>query len=252
MIELRDITGGYNKKAIVGPVNISFAKGEVSVLVGPNGCGKSTLLKIASGQLLPYSGRVFMGGAAIDSMKSKEMARHMAYLPQNRVMSGIIVKSLVLHGRFPYVGYPRRYGKDDIKAANAAMEAIGILHLAERSMSELSGGERQKVYLSMLLAQGGDIILMDEPTTFLDISHQIEVMNIITELKGLGKTIIVVLHDLNMAMRFADRMYIMSNGKIQEDGSPEEIYKSGVLERVFDVKTGCYSTECYGMQYYFI
>ncbi|WRS26332.1 ABC transporter ATP-binding protein [Oscillospiraceae bacterium MB08-C2-2] len=251
MLELEGITGGYRGETKIGPLSITLPKGQITALVGPNGCGKSTLMKIAAGLMPPYTGRVLLEGADISGMKPTHLARRVAYMAQGRNIPGILVKNLVLHGRFPYLGYPRHYRREDTEAAAAAMEQMKIGHLAGRSMAELSGGERQKAYIAMLLAQGGELLFMDEPTTYLDINHQLEVMSVISRLKAMGKTPVLILHDLNLAMRWADRLAVMQAGKIRFAGTPQEAFASGILEQVFCVRSGCYQTETDGTQYYF-
>lgn len=252
MIELQNIVSGYSGKKQIGPINIKFEENELTVLIGPNGCGKSTLLKTIARHIKPFDGKILIENIDSETMPSKAFARKVAYLSQNRLVSGIQVKTLVLHGRFPYLGYPRKYRAQDIEIAQDCMKTIGISHLANKSMSNLSGGERQKVCLAMLLAQGGDIVIMDEPTTFLDIKYQIEVMKLISNLRDMGKTLIVVLHDINMAMRYADKVVVMDKGNILQMGKPDSVYQSGILENVFQVKSGYYDTVADGMQYYFV
>lgn len=248
-MELREVTAGYGGTDVVKGISLRFQPGEVTVLAGPNGCGKSTLLRAAA-RLLPLrGGQVLVDGADTAGWSSRAFARQTALLPQSRPVPEITVEALVLHGRFPYLGYPRRYGPADRAAARSAMERAGVLELAERNVARLSGGQRQKVYLAMALAQDTQTILMDEPTTFLDISHQLEVMALARRLASLGRAVVLVLHDLSLALRGCDRIALLSGGTLCALGSPEEVFCSGVLDEVFHVRVGRMHTE-EGWQYY--
>lgn len=235
MIELRNISAGYGGSLVLHDISLKFRDSEVTALVGPNGCGKSTLLRVAARLMPPNSGEVFVGDRDERTMTSKEFARHVALLPQSRATPEISVGALVLHGRFPYLGYPRRYSAKDRQAAKWAMEMTGVAELAQDSVSNLSGGQRQKVYLAMAVAQDTPTLLLDEPTTFLDIAHQLELIRLARVLARQGKAVVVVLHDLNLALTCADRVVVMDKGAVEQDGTPEEVYRSGVLERVFGV-----------------
>lgn len=251
MIEFHNVCAGYHGIEVLHHINLSLEKGKVTVLVGPNGCGKSTLLKALT-RFHPHScGKILVNGTEIEQYTSIKLAREIAYLPQNRTVPEITVLKMVLHGRFPYLSYPRRYRKEDLKKAKEALQWAGMEELAEKSMSSLSGGTRQKVYIAMAIAQDTPVILMDEPTSFLDISHQLRLMELAKELAKKGKAVILVLHDLSLAMRIADRMVVMKEGNILKIGSPEQVYQSRVLQQVFDVKIMQVDTEC-GVQYFFV
>jgi iron complex transport system ATP-binding protein len=215
---------------------MQFGDGRIISIVGLNGCGKSTLLKLISGLLKPYQGHVLLDGQDIRDIPVQTLAQRIAYLPQSRSIPDITAHAMVLHGRFPYIGYPRRYRREDLNIASHAMEQTGISHLADKHLSEISGGERQKVYIAMLLAQNTDYILLDEPTTYLDIKYQMEIMALIKELQIKGKTIIMVLHDLNMALRSSDICGVIHDGNLLAYASPKDIYESRVLDKVFEVK----------------
>lgn len=235
MIEIHGLRAGYPGKDVLQNVCLSVPEGEITVIVGPNGCGKSTLLKALCG-IIPAGGRVCRGGAELSALPQRELARQVAYLAQNRPLPDITVRRLVLHGRFPYLSYPRRYRAEDLAAADAAMERMGISQLAETPVANLSGGQRQKVYIAMALAQDTPIILLDEPTTYLDIRHQLQMMDQVRALKRDGKTVIMVLHDLSHAMQTADTVVVMADGGIVTAGIPEEVFRSGSLQAVFGVE----------------
>ena len=183
-------------------------------------------------------------------MARKEFARHVALLPQSRSTPEITVGALVLHGRFPYLGYPRRYTAKDRQKARRAMEQVGVAELEHESVARLSGGQRQKVYLAMAVAQDTPVLLLDEPTTYLDIAHQLELTSLARVLAREGKAVVMVLHDLNLALNCADEVVVMEQGEVRQVGTPEEVYRSGVLEQVFRVKVRAVETEK-GKQYLF-
>ena len=187
MMELCHITAGYGGPPVLRDVSLAFEPGKVTVLAGPNGCGKSTLLRVAARLMAPERGEVRIEGQDVSRLSAKQFARLAALLPQSRPLPGITAGSLVLHGRFPYLGYPRRYSREDREAARQAMERTGVAGLEGVPMAHLSGGQRQKVYLAMALAQDTPVLLLDEPTTFLDIAHQLELAETARTLAGREK-----------------------------------------------------------------
>ena len=227
MLKLQHLTAGYGEKTILQDISLDFPPGTVTAILGPNGCGKSTLLKAAAG-LLPLSGG--------EVLATEPRARHIAYLPQSRTVPEMTVRQLVLHGRFPWLGWPRIYRAEDQAAADEALRRLGIAELANLPLSALSGGTRQKCYLAMALAQGADTLLLDEPTSFLDIGCQLDLMSLCRELAVQGKAVAVVLHDLPLALRFADRVAVMDAGRLLMVESPAGLLKSGLLEKTFAVK----------------
>ncbi len=235
-MRLEKVSAGYRGAAKVHEVSLDFLKGNITALIGPNGSGKSTLVKAACGLLPLIGGRVILEERDAAAYKRLEWARKVSYLAQTRNVPGISVRGIVLHGRFPYMGYPRRYRKEDIRAAEAAMEFVGISNLADRSMNEISGGERQKAYLAMTIAQDCEYVFMDEPTTYLDIGHQLEIIRLSTQLKNQGKSVVMVLHDLGMALAHADSVAVLDAGRLVAAGAPQKIYESGIVEQVFQVK----------------
>ena len=251
MIELHNVCAGYHGIEVLHHINLTIEKGKITVFVGPNGCGKSTLLKALTRFNPHFSGKILVNGMEIEQYSSIKLAREIAYLPQSRTVPEITVLKMVLHGRFPYLSYPRRYRKEDLEKAREALRWAEIEELAEKSMSSLSGGTRQKVYIAMAIAQDTPVILMDEPTSFLDISHQLRLMEVARELAREGKAVVLVLHDLSLAMRTADVLVVMKEGRILQTGSPKQVYQSGVLQEAFDVQVMQVDTE-YGAQYFFV
>lgn len=235
MMELRQIRAGYGNTTVLKDISLNFNEGKVTVLVGPNGCGKSTLLRVAARLMEPQEGCVLIEGQDGRNVSQKEFARRVALLPQSRSVPEITVGALVLHGRFPYLGYPRRYSTKDRQAARRAMELTGVAELERERVSQLSGGQRQKVYLAMAVAQDTPVLLLDEPTTYLDIAHQLELTALARTLAQDGKAVVMVLHDLNLALNCADVVAVMDQGELRQVGTPEEVYRSGVLEQVFRV-----------------
>ena len=251
MMELCHITAGYGGLPVLRDVSLAFEPGKVTVLAVPNGCGKSTLLRVAARLMAPERGEVRIEGQDVSRLSAKQFARLAALLPQSRPLPGITAGSLVLHGRFPYLGYPRRYSREDREAARQAMERTGVAGLEGVPMAHLSGGQRQKVYLAMALAQDTPVLLLDEPTTFLDIAHQLELAETARTLAGEGKAVVMVLHDLNLALSCAHRVAVLEEGQLRRVGAPEEIYASGVLEKVFQVRAHSVETAKGERQYLF-
>ena len=249
MIALKNLTVGYHGEALLSQVNLEFPQGQVTVLLGPNGCGKSTLLRTVLGLLPPLGGEIFYDGEPISSLSGGAVARKAAYMAQNHTVPSIVAQRMVLHGRFPYLSFPRKYRKEDHEAVRRALETAGGLDLSNRPMQELSGGQRQKVYLAMALAQETGTILMDEPTTWLDIRHQLEVMATARALAESGRAVGLVSHDLCLALRTADRVAVLAQGALQMAAPPEEAFASGVLDLAFGVRVRRVETPT-GWQYY--
>ena len=233
VLSLREVTGGYHGEAVLRGLTMDFPRGKVTALVGPNGCGKSTLLRLCARLLKPLSGEILLEGRALESIPRRELARMVSILPQSRPVSGIPVYSLVAHGRFPYLGYPRKMSQRDKDKVAEAMALTGVEEYRHRSVAELSGGERQKAYFAMALAQDTPLVLLDEPATYLDLGRQLELMELIRLLQGQGKTVVAVLHDLPQALEWADHLAVMEDGRLAGEGSPEKVFQSGTLERVF-------------------
>lgn len=250
MIEIRKLAAGYNGRAVFTDVTLDFVPGEVLVLAGPNGCGKSTLLKAVAGIEPVMAGEILFDSVPMGRLTPRETAQKVAYMPQERGVPSISVRRMALHGRFPYLSYPRRYRKEDYAIVDAALERADASELAARPVPELSGGQRQRAYLAMALAQDTGTIMMDEPTAFLDIGHQLAVMDTARALAGDGRAVVLVLHDLCLAMKRADRLAVLADGGLAALGAPEDIFASGVVDRVFGVRLRRVETES-GWQYYF-
>ena len=243
MIGLNHISAGYGKTEILHDITLTFAPGKITTLLGVNGCGKSTLLKTLV-RLLPLTaGEITVDGVSAAEYSPAALARKIAYLPQNRNIPDMTAVQLVLHGRFAHLSYPRVYRKTDTEAAERAMRTLGIAGLAEQPLSALSGGMRQKVYLAAALAQESPAILMDEPTTFLDIAGQLRLAQTIRHLADAGKTMVLVLHDLPTALKLSDDLAVLHEGRLLDSGTPEEILSRGALERAYGIKIHPVRTE---------
>lgn len=249
MIQVKNLSAGYFGKTIVKNVTIDFIPGEVLVLLGPNGSGKSTLLKAVLGLLPGMGGEILYDGVDMKQLKRKQIAQKAAFLSQSRNMPSIQALRMVLHGRFPYLSYPRRYSERDKEIAHNAMEITGSSQYEMVNVSELSGGQRQGVYLAMALAQDTETVFMDEPTTYLDINRQLQIMQTAKNLAKEGKAVVLVLHDLSLALGGADRVAVFCNGEMRCCDVPWTIYQSGILDEVFDVKVHSVET-LHGIQYY--
>ncbi len=235
MITLKNVCAGYEGKNILQDINASFEKGKITALIGPNGCGKSTLLKSIVRINEHSSGEIFVDDTVIGEYTSKELAKRVAYLAQNKKAPDISVLKLVLHGRFAHLSYPRIYRAQDMEIAQKALRWAGLEEQSEETVSKLSGGMQQKVYIAMALAQDADTILMDEPTTYLDVVHQLRLMEMARKLAKEGKAVVMVLHDLSQAMQLADKIVVMKEGRVIAQGIPEEIFESGSLQEAFGV-----------------
>lgn len=235
MIEVSGLSAGYPGRPVLREISLSIPRGSLTVIVGPNGCGKSTLLKTLCGILPAQTGEILLSGKPLSAYSAVQRARTVSYLTQSRPVSGLTAEQMVLHGRFPYLRYPRRYRAEDLAIARQAMTQMGILELADQPLATLSGGTRQKVYLAMALAQDTPIVLLDEPTTYLDISHQLQMLSHARALCRAGKTVVMVLHDLSAALQTADRVVVMGEGRVVRQGGAEEIFASGCLDAAFGV-----------------
>ncbi|MEU4923372.1 ABC transporter ATP-binding protein [Streptomyces parvus] len=231
------LTLGYGDRTVVDSLDLAVPPGRITVIVGANACGKSTLLRSMSRLLAPRAGRVVLDGKEVHRLPAKELARTLGLLPQSPIApEGITVSDLVGRGRHPHQGIFSRWNEKDDAAVAAALEATHTEPLAERAVDELSGGQRQRVWIAMALAQQTDLLLLDEPTTFLDASHQIEVLDLLTDLnRSRGTTIVMVLHDLNLAARYADHLIALADGGLHASGTPAEVLTEETVRAVFDL-----------------
>lgn len=234
-LSVRGLVAGYADRTILQGLDLEVLPGRITAIVGANACGKSTLLRTMSRLLSPREGQVLLDGKAIHRMTPRQVARIMGLLPQSPIApEGITVADLVSRGRHPHRGILSRWSPGDDRAVADALEATRTTDLAERAVDELSGGQRQRVWIAMALAQQTDLLLLDEPTTFLDISHQVEVLDLLTDLNHrAGTTVVMVLHDLNLAARYADQLVAMAGGRLHAQGTPEAVLTEENVRTVF-------------------
>lgn len=232
-----DLHAGYDTRRVLDGVDIAIEEGKLTVLLGPNGSGKSTLLKTLARTLMPSGGHVYLDGKDIHRSKTREVAKRLGILPQGPVApEGLSVKQLVGMGRFPHQGLWQKNAQQDAEAIREAMAYTRVTEFAERNVDALSGGQRQRCWIAMVLAQQTDLILLDEPTTFLDLKVQVDLLELLSRLAHeKSRTLLLVLHDLNLAAAYADRLVMMRNGQIITSGAPREVFTTTNLKRVFDL-----------------
>ena len=228
---------GYDTRRVLDGVDIAIEEGKLTVLLGPNGSGKSTLLKTLARTLMPSGGHVYLDGKDIHRSKTREVAKRLGILPQGPVApEGLNVKQLVGMGRFPHQGLWQKNAQQDAEAIREAMAYTRVTEFAERNVDALSGGQRQRCWIAMVLAQQTDLILLDEPTTFLDLKVQVDLLELLSRLAHeKGRTLLLVLHDLNLAAAYADQLVMMCDGRIVTSGAPSEVFTATNLKRVFDL-----------------
>ncbi|NDV01223.1 ABC transporter ATP-binding protein [Pseudoroseicyclus tamaricis] len=233
-----DVSSGYGGKVIVRDVTLTVPDAALTVLIGPNGCGKSTLLKTMARVLPASAGQVLLDGRPVHDTPTRNVAKRMALLPQGPTApEGLRVRELVAQGRFPHQSLMRQWSREDARAVEAAMEAADVAQFAGRPVSELSGGQRQRCWVAMVLAQETDIILLDEPTTFLDLKVQVELMKLLRRIAHEdGRTLVVVLHELNVAAAFADLLVMMKDGRLVSQGPVETAFTAEALAEVFGLE----------------
>ncbi|MBK4215962.1 ABC transporter ATP-binding protein [Paracoccus caeni] len=232
----RDLTLGYGAKPIVTGMDLTIPPGRFTVLAGPNGSGKSTLLRALAGTMRPRGGQVLLDGASVPAMAARDLARRVGILPQSpQAPEGMIVADLVRMGRFPHRGLLSRWSDKDEAAVTEAFRLTRTADLRDQPLDQLSGGQRQRAWIAMVLAQRSRIVLLDEPTTFLDLAHQIEVLHLIEDLVHAGRTVVAVLHDLNQAARHADHLILLDAGRIAAEGAPADVLTPQNVAQVFGV-----------------
>jgi len=238
LLSAEKIVTGYDKHIIINGMDIKIPANKISVIIGGNGCGKSTLLKTFARLIKASDGTILLDEKRMETYKAKQLAQILGLLPQSPVVpEGITVFDLVARGRFPYRSLMKSMDKKDFEAIQEALEIMQIEELANRNMDELSGGQRQRVWIALALAQQTDILLLDEPTTFLDIAYQVEILDLLTDLnRKRGTTIVMVLHDINLSARYADYLFAISKGQLIAQGRPEEIISSQLVKEVFGLE----------------
>lgn len=230
---------GYDRSIILKDINMSVPIHKISVILGSNGCGKSTLLKTMARLLAPEKGAILLDGKAITEIPTKKLARQIGLLPQSPLVpDGISVSDLVARGRYPYQSMLKGLSEEDYEAVAEALRLLGIEKLADRNVDELSGGQRQRVWIAMALAQQTDILLLDEPTTYLDIAYQIDILDTLSELnKKKQITIVMVLHDINLSTRYADHIFAMKDGQLICEGSPRAVINEKTIREIYDLES---------------
>lgn len=236
MIKLENLCSGYKSTDILKNISTGFERGQITAIVGPNGSGKTTLLKSLIGMLPLSSGRITVDGIDIGSMKQKDKAKLISYLSQSQTTPDMTVGELVTHGRFAHLEYPYIYSKKDKEIARKTMERMGIIQLENFPLKTLSGGIRQAAYIGMALSSDSSFILLDEPTSYLDISNKKQLMNTLKALSLEGKGIIAVIHDLPLAMEYANKIAVLKDGCLIKQDTPEQLYLSGVINSVFNIE----------------
>ncbi|WP_339230545.1 ABC transporter ATP-binding protein [Oceanobacillus sp. FSL K6-2867] len=235
LFEAEQLVAGYDNKTVIQEISLTIPSNKISVIIGANASGKSTLLKTLAQLIKPTSGKINLDGKSLAKIPSKQLARVLGLLPQSPIVpEGISVADLVGRGRFPHQSMLSGWTKKDYEAVAEAMRIMDITKLANHNIDELSGGQRQRVWIAMALAQQTDILFLDEPTTFLDITYQIEILDMLTDLnQKMGTTIVMVLHDINLSARYADNIFAIHNGKLVAEGEPSKVITSPLVKDVF-------------------
>ncbi|AXI70036.1 ABC transporter ATP-binding protein [Streptomyces bacillaris] len=233
----RGVTVGYGGRAVIDGLDVEIPPGVVTTIIGPNGCGKSTLLRTLTRLLRPTDGTVVLDGEDIAKLRTRDVAKKLGLLPQAPVApEGLTVGDLVARGRHPHQSWLRQWSSDDAGVVERALTMTGVADLADRPVDSLSGGQRQRVWISMTLAQGTDLLLLDEPTTYLDLAHAIDVLDLVDDLHESGCTVVMVLHDLNLATRYSDNLVVMRAGRILAQGHPRDVITAELLHEAFGLQ----------------
>jgi len=235
VLKLNNISFSYRQQHIFNQVSLQFGAGKLIGIVGPNGCGKSTLLKLLARQIQPDTGDILVKGKALHRYSTKSLACEIAFLPQNPISPlGITVEQLLQYGRHPHQSWFNQWGKEDRDSVDAATQLLGLADYLHRPLAELSGGQRQRAWLGMILAQDTDIVLLDEPTSALDIGHQVEVMECISHIASMGKTVVLVIHDLAAAARYCNEVIALRDGAIVANGTAKSVVTETLVAQLFD------------------
>ncbi|MGZ3103191.1 ABC transporter ATP-binding protein [Streptomyces sp. H72] len=233
----RGVTVGYGSRTVIDELDVEIPPGVITTIIGPNGCGKSTLLRTLSRLLRPTRGAVVLDGEDIGTLRTRDVAKKLGLLPQAPVApDGLTVSDLVARGRHPHQSWLRQWSSDDAAVVESALAMTGVSDLADRPVDSLSGGQRQRVWISMTLAQGTDLLLLDEPTTYLDLAHAIDVLDLVDDLHESGRTVVMVLHDLNLATRYSDHLVVMREGAILAQGHPRDVVTAELLSEAFGLR----------------
>ncbi|WP_107097163.1 ABC transporter ATP-binding protein [Streptomyces sp. NBRC 110028] len=233
----RGVTVGYGGRNVIDDLDVAIPPGVVTTIIGPNGCGKSTLLRTLTRLLRPARGTVVLDGEDIARLRTRDVAKKLGLLPQAPVApEGLTVADLVARGRHPHQSWLRQWSSDDADVVERALAMTGVSDLADRPVDSLSGGQRQRVWISMTLAQGTELLLLDEPTTYLDLAHAIDVLDLVDDLHESGCTVVMVLHDLNLATRYSDNLVVMRAGSILAQGHPRDVITAELLDEAFGLR----------------
>ncbi|TSD65618.1 ABC transporter ATP-binding protein [Aeromicrobium piscarium] len=247
-LHVRGVTAGYTSRTVLRDVDLTIDSGKITTIIGPNGCGKSTLLRTMGRLLRPTTGDVTLFGDAVGSLRTRQIAQRLAILPQSPVApEGLTVADLAARGRQPHQPWYRQWSAADEAIAAEAMEATGVLDLADRPLDELSGGQRQRAWIAMTLAQETPLLLLDEPTTHLDLAHAVDVLDLVVRLRERGKTIVLVLHDLGLAARYSDHIVVMKEGTIVTEGDPLSLLRPELLREVFGLQAHVFADPVDGL-----
>jgi len=235
VFQAEQLVAGYDNKTVIQEISLVIPSNKISVIIGANGCGKSTLLKTLARLIKPTAGTITLDGKPLNKIPSKQLARVIGLLPQSPIVpEGIYVTDLVGRGRFPHQTLFNGWSKKDYEAVADAMSIMNITEFANHNIDELSGGQRQRVWIAMALAQQTDILFLDEPTTFLDITYQVEILDLLTDLnRKHGTTIVMVLHDINLSARYADHIFALDKGKLVAEGEPTEVITNRMVKEIF-------------------
>ncbi|MBC9727767.1 ABC transporter ATP-binding protein [Streptomyces sp. TRM68367] len=233
----KGVTVGYGARTVIDDLDVTIPPGVITTITGPNGCGKSTLLRTLTRLLKPARGTVVLDGDDIGRLRTRDVAKKLGLLPQAPVApEGLTVADLVARGRHPHQSWLRQWSSDDAAVVERALAMTGVSDLADRPVDSLSGGQRQRVWISMTLAQGTDLLLLDEPTTYLDLAHAIDVLDLVDDLHESGCTVVMVLHDLNLATRYSDNLIVMREGSILAQGHPRDVITAELLDEAFGLR----------------